>query len=45
MKCIACNKDACVGVQQILPNAAHYGKNIVFFYYCKEHYNKIYPER
>jgi hypothetical protein len=44
MKCIACNKDACVAVQQILPKASHYGSNKVFFFYCKEHFNKIYPE-
>jgi len=42
MKCIACNKNACVGIQQKLPRASQHGENLVLFYYCKECYERIY---
>jgi hypothetical protein len=42
MQCIACKKPACVSVQQTLPREARCGDNLVFYYYCKEDYEKIY---
>jgi len=44
MQCIACKKPACVAIQQTLPREAHHGENLVLFYYCKEHYEKIYNQ-